>query len=387
MSPAERMQTIEAYYFSKKREEIVQLESKGNNIINMGIGNPDLPTHSSIIEELDKSARETGSNFYQPYKGIPELRLAFKEWYQSVYNVELDSEKNVLPLAGSKEAIMHIHMAFCNPHDSALIPDPAYPTYASTAKLLHITPRYYLMTEKNEWQIDISQLESLIDSSTKILWINYPHMPTGKTASPAKFGELLHLARKHNLLLVNDNPYSFILNPTPRSILSYCELEDNVIELNSLSKSFNMAGWRVGVAVGKTALIKEILKVKSNYDSGMFKPIQKAAIRALSLGNSWFQEMNNEYQQRRVLMWDMLDMLNCKYDKSCVGMFVWAKIPLSFKSSEDFCNHLLYKKGIFVSPGHIFGINGNQFARFSLCVNQDDIKESVKRINSNTFSL
>lgn len=380
MTPALRLQTVEEYYFSKKREEILALEKQGIKIINMGIGNPDLPTHPDVISALESAASEIGSNYYQSYKGLPELRQAFQKWYIKTYGVNLDPETEILPLMGSKEAIMHIHMAFCNPGDTILIPNPGYPTYSSTAKLLQINVKNYSVEEHNNWQPNFDELEELVDKSTKILWMNYPHMPTGAKAKEETLKALVAFAKKHHLLLVNDNPYSSILNQQPISILSFSERGDSVIELNSLSKSHNMAGWRVGMVGGNQSVIQNILKVKSNFDSGMFKPIQIAAIRAMSLGKDWFDHINAEYELRRQKVWEMLDFLNCDYEKDSAGLFVWAKIPDNFLSGEEFSDELLYENGIFASPGSIFGSKGEKYIRFSLCAPQKDIDESLSRL-------
>lgn len=384
MTPANRLQTVEEYYFSKKREEILALEEKGMNIINLGIGNPDLPTHPQVTAELEKAASEFGSNYYQSYKGLPELRSAFKNWYLKTYHVELNPETEILPLMGSKEAIMHIHMAFCNPGDSILIPNPGYPTYASTAKLLQVNVKEYNIHEEHDWQPNFEELEQLVDKKTKILWMNYPHMPTGAIAQKETMEQLVAFTKKHQILLVNDNPYSSILNSEPKSIHSFCDRNDPIIELNSLSKSHNMAGWRVGMVSGKAEIINHILKVKSNFDSGMFKPIQKAAIKAMELGQDWFDTINSEYDDRRQKIWSMLDFLGCEYKKDSAGLFVWAKIPKSFMSGEKLSDHLLYEKGIFASPGSIFGSNGKQYIRFSLCASQADIDQSIDRIRQKT---
>lgn len=380
MTPANRLQTVEEYYFSKKREEILALEEKGINIINMGIGNPDLPTHPHVISELEEAASELGSNYYQGYKGLPELRNAFQAWYLKTYAVDLNPDTEILPLMGSKEAIMHIHMAFCNPGENILIPNPGYPTYASTARLLQIDVKLYDIKEEYDWQPDFDDLENLVDEKTKILWMNYPHMPTGAIAQKESMEKLVAFAKKHQLLLVNDNPYSSILNAVPTSILSFCDRTDPIIELNSLSKSHNMAGWRVGIAVGNADIISHVLTVKSNFDSGMFKPIQKAAIKAMELGKEWFDGINAEYEARRKKVWALLDELQCQYKEDSAGLFVWAKIPKTFKSGEEFSDYLLYNNGIFASPGSIFGSNGEKYIRFSLCAPQKDIDQSMLRI-------
>lgn len=387
MKPAHRIHNIEEYYFSKKREEISALESKGINILHVGIGNPDFPAHPDVIKELVHAAYQKGSNYYQSYRGLPKLREAFSSWYQQIYQVQLNPTTEILPLMGSKEAIMHIHMAFCNPGDRVLIPDPGYPTYAASAKLLDLDIQYYKLEEKNNWLPDFEELEDLSGNNCKILWVNYPHMPSGTVANDQTLKKLVDFAKQKNILLVNDNPYSLILNKEAKSILSYCERNDNVLELNSLSKSHNMAGWRVGMVAASESNINHILKVKSNFDSGMFKPVQEAAIIALQLKTDWYDEINREYGERREIVWRLLDQLECSYHKEAAGLFVWARVPNSYKDGEEFADYLLYEKGIFATPGSVFGLNSEQYIRFSLCAPKSVLEESIHRVSNHQIAV
>jgi len=380
MKPAARISNIEEYYFSKKLAEVKTLQKEGNSILNIGIGNPDIPAHPDVLKELVHAAYQNGSNYYQSYRGLDKLRNAMSLWYKKIYQVSLNSNTEILPLMGSKEAISHIHMAFCNPKDRVLIPNPGYPAYAASAKLLNLDTQLYNLKEKNNWMPDFDELESLINKKTKLMWVNYPHMPSGTAATSNTLKKLVAFAKKHHILLVNDNPYSLILNNKAESILSYCDRKDSVLELNSLSKSHNMAGWRVGMVSGKASLINHVLTIKSNYDSGMFKPVQEAAVKALELDEQWYIDINIEYTQRRVILWKFLDQLSCNYSKNAKGMFVWAHIPKAFKNGESFADFLLYKKGIFATPGIVFGSNGNMYIRFSLCAPISVFEESIKRI-------
>lgn len=377
---ATKLKKVEEYYFSKKLSEVKKLQLIGKDIINLGIGNPDLPTHKSVIEELTKSAFLSESNYYQSYKGLDELRFAFSEWYKRIYDVNLNHENEILPLMGSKEGILHISLAFTNENDTVLIPNTGYPTYSSVSNLLNLNIKYYNLTEKNNWLPDFNELEKLTDVKTKILWINYPHMPTGALISENQLKKIVEFAYKKNILIVNDNPYSLILNPNPQSILKFEQYRDNVLELNSLSKSHNMAGWRIGMVGGSKSNIDNILKVKSNFDSGMFKPVQQAAIKALSLEYEWFEQINKIYTERRNIIWKMLDKLNCKYNTNSGGLFVWSSIPNNFSSGEEFSDYLLYEKSVFAAPGIVFGTNGKNFIRFSLCATQSILNEVFNRI-------
>ena len=382
MKPALRINSIEEYYFSKKLAEVRNLQEQGAPILNIGIGNPDIPTHPDVIKELVHAAYQDGSNYYQSYRGIDKLREAMSTWYKNTYSVSLNAQTEILPLMGSKEAISHIHMAFCNPGDTVLIPNPGHPAYASSAKLLNLHIVYYNLKEENNWLPDYEELEKMSQQNIKLMWVNYPHMPSGAIAQADDFKKLADFAQKKNILLVNDNPYSLILNSNAKSILSYCQREQNVLELNSLSKSHNMAGWRVGMVSGKEELINHILTIKSNYDSGMFKPVQEAAVKALELEQNWYQDINIEYGQRRIVLWEFLDQLSCTYDKLATGMFVWARIPQSFINGEEFADYLLYEKSIFATPGMVFGSNGEKYIRFSLCAPISVFKESINRLNN-----
>ena len=375
---AKRLHTVEEYYFSKKLKAVRALISKGAPVINLGIGSPDLPPHPSVIEALKTSLLDPRAHKYQSYQGLPELRDAISNFYKNNYDVSLNPENEILPLMGSKEGIMHISMAYLNQEDAVLIPNPGYPTYSAVAKLLGAVPIYYDLNKAQDWQPDIAKLQSKDLSKVKLMWVNYPHMPTGTTGNIARLQSLIEFATKHNILLVNDNPYSFILNNQPQSILNFKGAKTCCLELNSLSKSFNMAGWRVGMLCGAARHIQNVLKVKSNMDSGMFYGIQKGAIAALNVSKQWFDNLNAVYEKRRLLVWKLASQLGCTYDKNSSGMFVWAKLPNSY-NSEQFIDDLLDQKYIFIAPGTIFGSNGAGFVRFSLCADENAIKEAIKR--------
>jgi aspartate/methionine/tyrosine aminotransferase len=382
IKPADRIGKVEEYYFSKKLAEVNILKLQGKPIINLGIGSPDLPTHPDVIEELNRSSREKGSNYYQSYRGIPELREAFSTWYKDMYAVDLNPANEILPLIGSKEGIMHISMAFANPGDQVLIPNPGYPAYTSVSKLLNLNIQYYQLNEENSWLPDIEELRQIANDDCKIIWLNYPHMPSGAKAHVETFRELIEFAQSKNILLVNDNPYSLILNKEPMSLLQGIVSNSHVLELNSLSKSHNMAGWRIGMVAGSEENINHILKVKSNFDSGMFKPIQQAAVKALQLPHSWYDELNKLYGERRTLVWKIIDQLGCTYDKNTSGMFVWAKVPENYKNGAELSDELLYEHSIFTAPGFIFGSNGNDYIRISLCADIHQLKEALKRVET-----
>ena len=378
-SPSNRLSKITEYYFSTKLKEIASLKKQGKPIINLGIGSPDLAPPKQVIEAISKAIAEEDKHSYQSYQGLPEFRKAVADFYQSNYQVIIDPLNEVLPLMGSKEGIMHISMAFLNTGDQVLIPNPGYVTYTSVTKLLDATPVFYDLCSDNNWQPDFKALEKIDLTKVKLMWINYPNMPTGAKATKSLFEKLISFARKHQILLVNDNPYSFILNDNPLSILSVKGAKDVAIELNSLSKTFNIAGWRVGMVLGKSAYLSAVLKVKSNMDSGMFYGIQKGAITALQLDNNWFDYINSIYNKRRKIVWKILDKLNCKYDTNTVGLFVWAKTPNKI-NSEIFTDELLYNKNIFITPGTIFGTNNNEYIRVSLCVSEEKLNEVLRRI-------
>lgn len=376
---ADRLHTVEEYYFSKKLREVRGLIAEGRPIISMGIGSPDLAPSAKILESIQNAVLDDGAHQYQSYQGLPELREAIAEFYQSKFGVTADPSNEILPLMGSKEGIMHISMAFLNPGDEVLIPNPGYPTYTSISKLVGANPKYYNLKEVNGWFPDLDSIEERDLSSVKIMWVNYPHMPTGATASKIQLEKLVTFAKRNDILLVNDNPYSFVLNEEQLSILEASGAKEVALELNSLSKTFNMAGWRVGMVLGSTEHINAILKVKSNMDSGMFYGIQKGAIEALKSGQDWFNQLNVIYSSRRELIFELADKLNCTYDRNSVGMFVWAKLPKESKSAEEFIDGILYDKNIFIAPGTIFGSNGEGYIRFSLCVTEDKIQEAINR--------
>ena len=378
---AERLHSVTEYYFSKKLREVAALRKEGKAIINMAIGSPDLEPPSSIMEALKSTADIEGAHQYQSYQGIPELREAIANFYQKHYQVTLDPNSEILPLMGSKEGIMHISMAFLNKGDGVLIPNPGYPSYASVGSLMQAKVIAYNLNESNNWQPDYQALEKQNRSKVKIMWLNYPHMPTGASATKEAFQKVIAFAKKHELLIVHDNPYSFILNDRPQSMLEIEGARERAIELNSLSKTFNMAGWRVGMVVGKASVIKTILQVKSNMDSGMFLGIQKGAIAALQSPDNWFEELNKTYVKRREIVWQIFDVLQCTYNKKSAGLFVWATLPKG-KNSIEFIDRLLHEKQVFIAPGTIFGSNGEGYIRASLCVSEQLLKEVLNRLST-----
>ena len=379
IQPAKRLDTVQEYYFSKKLREVSGLLAAGKPIINMGIGSPDLQPPRSVIEAIQNSFQDASAHKYQSYQGLPALRNAISDFYKNKFSVDSNPENEILPLMGSKEGIMHISMAFLNEGDQALIPNPGYPTYTSVTKLVGATPLFYNLSASSNWQPDFEELERQDLTNTKVMWVNYPHMPTGTNATLETFEKLITFGKKHDILIINDNLYSFILNAHPISILQVVGAKDVALELNSLSKTFNMAGWRVGMVLGNQNYINQILKVKSNMDSGMFYGIQKGAIEALNLSDDWFLEQNKIYKERRDLIWQLADALNCSYDTNATGLFVWAKIPEG-KKSEEVTDSILYDSDIFITPGTIFGSQGEGYIRFSLCVSSEIIKEAISRI-------
>ena len=380
ITKSDRLNIIEEYYFSTKLKEVNSLIKKGKPIINLGIGSPDLQPPQEALEALKASLTDQNANSYQSYNGLENLRISISKFYNKHYDVDLDFTSEILPLMGSKEGIMHISLAFLNVGDSVLIPNPGYPTYAAATNLVQAKAIYYDLKPENNWLPNLKELEKLDLKKVKLMWVNYPHMPTGANCDINFFEELISFAKKHQILLVNDNPYSFILNHKPISIFNVKDSKDYCLELNSLSKTFNMSGWRVGMVSGNKANITNILTVKSNMDSGMYYPIQKAAIAVLNSPNSWFDKMNDIYHERRVLVKKLADSLNCEYDDKSTGMFIWAKINNNIKSKE-FTNELLYKYNIFIAPGDIFGSNGEGYVRFSLCATKELITKAIKRIN------
>ncbi len=379
MITADRLNTVQEYYFSKKLREVRGLVAQGKPIINMGIGSPDLAPSPLVLETLRDSITDSGAHQYQSYQGLPQLREAISDFYLQKFDVSVDPESEILPLMGSKEGIMHISLAFLNEGDEVLLPNPGYPTYASVTNLVGAVAVNYDLTAENGWFPDLEALSKKDLSKVKLMWISYPHMPTGATASLEQLKLLVDFAKKNEILLVNDNPYSFVLSSNPTSILSIEGAKDCTLELNSLSKTFNMAGWRVGMVLGSTEHINAVLKVKSNMDSGMFYGIQKGSIAALQSGPEWFEELDKVYTKRRELMFQLADKLRCTYDKNAVGMFVWCKLPEGAAPSEAFIDNVLHEKDIFIAPGTIFGSNGEGYIRFSLCVQEEKIKEAIER--------
>ncbi|MBT5289957.1 MAG: aminotransferase class I/II-fold pyridoxal phosphate-dependent enzyme [Flavobacterium sp.] len=379
MKAAKRLDTVQEYYFSKKLREVRALSAQGKPIINMGIGSPDLQPPPAVIEAIQQAVLQEGAHKYQSYQGLPAFRQAVADFYQKNYQVVVNPENEILPLMGSKEGILHISMAFLNKGDKVLIPNPGYPTYTSVTNLVEAVPVFYDLTSEHNWEPNFKQLEQQDLSNVKLMWVNYPHMPTGAKATENLFKKLIAFGKKHQLLIINDNPYSFVLNNNPLSILSIDGAKETAIELNSLSKSFNMAGWRVGMLLGATPILEEVLKVKTQMDSGMFYGIQQGAIAALKVSSEWFENMNEIYQKRRKLIWQIAEALDCTFDKNTSGMFVWAKIPAG-KKAENIVDDLLYKHHIFIAPGTIFGSKGEGYIRFSLCVPEEKIKEALDRL-------
>jgi aspartate/methionine/tyrosine aminotransferase len=376
---AKRLATVEEYYFSKKLREVRGLMAAGKPIINMGIGSPDLAPPPQVLTAIQGSLLDAGAHKYQSYQGLPALRNAISNFYKEKFHVVANPENEVLPLMGSKEGIMHISMAFLNEGDQVLIPNPGYPTYTSVTKLVGAVPLFYNLSAANNWLPNFEELEGQDLAAVKMMWVNYPNMPTGTNGTLEMFEKLVAFGKKHQILIINDNPYSFVLNDNPISILQAAGAKDIALELNSLSKTFNMAGWRVGMVLGKADYINEILKVKSNMDSGMFYGIQKGAIEALQLSNDWFTAQDKVYKERRDLIWELADKLGTAYNKETTGLFVWAKIPEG-KKSEEVTDAILYDKDVFITPGTVFGSQGEGYIRFSLCVSAEIIKEAIARI-------
>jgi len=384
---ANRLEGIGEYYFSKKLREIDELNKLGKNVINLGIGSPDLPPHPDVIKVLQEESAKPNVHAYQSYKGSPVLRKAMSEWYEKWYGVSLNPDTEILPLIGSKEGIMHICMTYLNPGDEVLVPNPGYPTYRSAVALAGGVCVDYELNEAGGWEPDFDAIDRLVKDSGKIklMWINYPEMPVGKLPSASLFEKIVAFGKKHKILVCHDNPYSFILNDQPASLLQVAGAKDCVIELNSLSKSHNMAGWRLGMLCGAKERIDEVLRFKSNMDSGMFLPLQLAAAKALSLDKSWYDSVNEVYRKRRAKVFELLDYLECTYDKDQVGMFVWAKIPAAYESGYALSDEVLQKAFVFITPGGIFGSAGNGYVRVSLCSSEEKFAESLGRIKA--FSL
>ena len=382
ITTSSRLEGIGEYYFSQKLREIDELNKQGKNIINLGIGSPDLPPHPSVIKILQEEAAKPNTHAYQNYKGSPILRNAIAGWYKTWYGVELDSDKEILPLIGSKEGIMHICMTYLNVGDEALIPNPGYPTYTSAVKLSGGNAITYELSEANHWEPDFETLEKSDLSKVKLMWVNYPHMPTGQLPSKSLFEKIIAFGLKHNILICHDNPYSFILNDSPMSLLSVTGAKEVAIELNSLSKSQNMAGWRIGILCAAKERIDEIIRFKSNMDSGMFLPVQLAAATALGLGKEWYDEVNTVYANRREKVYQLLTLINCQFSKKQVGLFVWAKIPEKYTNGFELSDEILYNANVFITPGGIFGSAGDGYIRVSLCGSIERFEAAIRRITN-----
>ncbi|MEE0990004.1 MAG: aminotransferase class I/II-fold pyridoxal phosphate-dependent enzyme [Paludibacteraceae bacterium] len=383
ITPAKRLETVQEYYFSRKLKEVAEMNAKGLDVISLGIGSPDMPPSENTIKKLCETAPLPNVHGYQPYVGIPELRQGFADFYKRWYNVELNPATEIQPLIGSKEGILHVTLAFVNPGEKVLVPNPGYPTYSSLSTLLGAEVVYYDLKEDQNWQPDFEALENMDLTDVKLMWVNYPNMPTGANASVELLEKLVAFAKKHNIVVVNDNPYSLILNRKPLSIMQIEGAKDCCIEFNSMSKSHNMPGWRVGMIAANPTFIQWILKVKSNIDSGMFRPLQLAAAEALHNEDSWHEAMNIDlYGKRRAVAEQIMDILGCTYDKNQVGMFVWGKIPAELSDVEQLTEKILHEARVFITPGFIFGSNGARYIRISLCATEEKLKQAFLRIRN-----
>ena len=381
IQPADRLSTVQEYYFSRKLKEVAKLNAEGKDIISLAIGSPDMPPSAATVEQLCRTAYNPDAHGYQPTVGTPELRKAMAGFYKRWYNVDLDPATEIQPMIGSKEAILHVTLALCNPGDEVLVPNPGYPTYTSLSKILGQKIVNYDLREDNGWQPDLDQLEQMDLSRVKLMWTNYPNMPTGGNARRETYEKLVSFARKHNIVIVNDNPYSLILNDNPQSILQVEGAKECCIEFNSMSKSHNMPGWRVGMVATNSEFISWILKIKSNIDSGTFRGIQLAAAVAYDNDDEWHHENNYvNYRRRREIAEQIMDVLECKYDKHSVGMFLWGRIPDRYKTCEELTERVLHEARVFITPGFIFGSNGERYIRISLCAKDDKIQLALERI-------
>ena len=380
--PADRLASVSEYYFSKKLKEVAQMNAEGKDVISLGIGSPDMPPSEKTIETLCSNAHDPNGHGYQPYVGIPELRKGFAAWYQRWYGVELNPNTEIQPLIGSKEGILHVTLAFVNPGEQVLVPNPGYPTYTSLSKILGAEVINYDLKEDENWMPDFEALERMDLSRVKLMWTNYPNMPTGANASVELYEKLVAFGRKHGIIICNDNPYSFILNEHPLSILSIPGAKEICIEMNSMSKAHNMPGWRMAMLASNAQFVQWVLKVKSNIDSGQFKPMQYAAVEALSAKKEWYDNMNRVYRSRRDLAGQIMRTLGCEYDENQVGMFLWGRIPDSAESGEAIANKVLYEANVFLTPGFIFGSRGERYIRISLCCKNETLEEALKRIEN-----
>jgi len=380
IAPASRLGEVKEYYFSTKLREIAEMRTQGKEVLNLGIGSPDLPPPADVLEELIDQAHIPENHGYQSYTGLPALRSAFAHWYRNWFEVKLDPEREILPLIGSKEGIMHISMTYLEAGDEVLVPNPGYPAYQAVANLTGATIREYRLEPSLGWQVDLEALEKQDLQKVKLMWVNYPNMPTGTPASHDFFEKLIAFAHRNQILVCNDNPYAFILNENPISLLSIDGAMDVALELNSLSKAHNMAGWRVGMLAGDQQYISTILRFKSNMDSGMFKPVQLAAVKALHSPPSWYKSLNRVYQERRKIVFELMDLLGCSYNPNQVGLFVWGKIPAGYADGFELSDEILYKTYVFITPGGIFGSQGNPYIRISLCSDGVLFREAIRRI-------
>lgn len=382
IQPAKRLDTVNEYYFAGKLREIAQMQKDGKPVLNLGIGSPDQPPHPAVLDALQNGAAQPKAHGYQSYTGIPALREAWAAWYSQFYGVALNPDNQILPLIGSKEGIVHVAMAFLESGDVALVPNPGYPAYSAATQLAGASVQLYDLSESSGWLPDLKQLESTDLSHVKLMWVNYPHMPTGEPGSADVFQMLVDFGIKHNILIVNDNPYSFILNEHPRSILAAHGAEDIALELNSLSKSHNMAGWRVGMVAGHPEYLKSVLRFKSNMDSGQFQPVQLAAVQALHLPATWYQSLNDMYRERQKVAFSIVESLDCVFNPQQQGMFVWAKIPDHYADGYALSDELLYERHVFLTPGGIFGSNGNRYVRISLCSDVATLQTALHQIQN-----
>jgi aspartate/methionine/tyrosine aminotransferase len=373
---------VQEYYFSRNNRRLDAMRKSGVEVINLGIGSPDLPPAPEVIETLAREAKNPNAHGYMPYVGVPALREGYAQWYKTWYGVELNPADEVLPLIGSKEGIMHIMLAFINEGDGVLVPDPGYPTYSSVVQMVGGRTLKYKLYEELDWQPNFDELEAMDLSGVKMMWINYPNMPTGASATMALYERIVDFGRRHNILIVNDNPYSFILHEEPISLLAVEGAKDVAIELNSMSKAHNMAGWRFGMAASNAEVLSTILRVKSNMDSGVFKPMQLAAVEALKLGKEWYDEVNAEYRRRQVAAFQIMDTLGCKYNTKQGGLFVWARIPEEWESAEALSDKVLNETGVFITPGFIFGSQGERFLRISLCAKVEVFEKALAKIKA-----
>ena len=381
-TPADRGLEVKEYYFSRRLREIAELNAKGADIISLGIGGPDRPPHPEVIATLAEEAAKPGNHSYQPYVGLPALRKAMADWYEKWYGVTLNPDTEIQPLIGSKEGILHVSLAFLNPGDGVLVPNPGYPTYSSVSRLAQAEIYNYDLTEDNGWLPDFDALEKLPLDKIKLMWINYPHMPTGTPATIELFEKIVAFGKKHNIVIAHDNPYSFILNDEPLSLLQIAGAKDIAIEMNSMSKSHNMAGWRVGMLASNPTFINWILKVKSNIDSGQFKPVMLAAAKGLAAGKEWYDEVNEVYASRRKVAEEIMTTLGCSFNPSQKGLFLWGRIPDGCESSEALADKVLYDASVFITPGFIFGSNGDRYIRISLCATEENMRRALDRINN-----